>query len=99
MSSDDWDALMTVHLSGSFLMTRAAQKHMTEAGWGRIVNMSSTSALGNRGQTNDSATEAGIQGFTKSLAIELGRYGITANAIAPGFIEAELTQTAPRTWA
>ncbi|ACY97052.1 MULTISPECIES: 3-oxoacyl-ACP reductase FabG [Thermomonospora] len=91
MSTDDWDAVMAVHLRGAFLMTRAAQKYMTEAKWGRIVNLSSTSALGNRGQANYSAAKAGLQGFTKTLAIELGKFGITANAIAPGFIETEMT--------
>jgi 3-oxoacyl-[acyl-carrier protein] reductase len=97
MTTDDWDAVMDVHLRGSFLMSRAVQAHMVEAGWGRIVNLSSTSALGNRGQANYSAAKAGLQGFTKTLAIELGRYGVTANAIAPGFIETEMTaQTAAR---
>ncbi|HNP58932.1 MAG TPA: SDR family oxidoreductase [Gordonia sp. (in: high G+C Gram-positive bacteria)] len=92
MTVDDWDAVMAVHLRGAFLMSRACQKHMVDAGWGRIVNLSSTSALGNRGQANYSAAKAGMQGFTKTLAIELGKYGITANAIAPGFIETEMTQ-------
>ena len=91
MSADDWDAVMNVHLRGSFLMTRAVQSSMTEAGWGRVVNLSSTSALGNRGQANYAAEKAGLQGFTKTLAIELGKYGVTANAIAPGFIETEMT--------
>ncbi|MFD0690411.1 3-oxoacyl-ACP reductase FabG [Actinomadura fibrosa] len=91
MSEDDWDAVMSVHLRGSFLMSRAAQEHMTKAGWGRIVNLSSTSALGNRGQANYSAAKAGLQGFTKTLAIELGKFGVTANAIAPGFIATEMT--------
>jgi 3-oxoacyl-[acyl-carrier protein] reductase len=91
MSTDDWDAVMNVHLRGSFLMSKATQKHMTEAGWGRIVNLSSTSALGNRGQANYAAAKAGLQGFTKTLAIELGRFGVTVNAIAPGFIETEMT--------
>jgi 3-oxoacyl-[acyl-carrier protein] reductase len=91
MSEGDWDTVMQVHLRGAFLMSRAAQKYMTEAGFGRIVNMSSTSALGNRGQANYSAAKAGLQGFTKTLAIELGKFGVTANAIAPGFIETEMT--------
>ena len=91
MSLDDWDAVMAVHLRGSFLMSRAVQEHMTAAGWGRIVNLSSTSALGRRGQANYAAAKAGLQGFTKTLAIELGRFGVTANAIAPGFIETEMT--------
>jgi 3-oxoacyl-[acyl-carrier protein] reductase len=91
MSVEDWDAVIAVHLRGSFLMSKAAQKHMTEAKFGRIVNLSSISALGNRGQVNYSAAKAGIQGFTKTLAIELGKFGITANAIAPGFIETEMT--------
>ncbi|MGI5200333.1 SDR family oxidoreductase [Spirillospora sp. CA-108201] len=94
MTVADWDAVMAVHLRGSFLMTRAVQGHMVEAGFGRIVNLSSTSALGNRGQANYSAAKAGIQGFTKTLAIELGRYGITANAIAPGFIDTAMTRAA-----
>jgi 3-oxoacyl-[acyl-carrier protein] reductase len=92
MSIDDWDAVMDVHLRGAFLMTRAAQAHMTQAKWGRIVNLSSTSALGNRGQVNYAAAKAGLVGFTKTLALELGRFGVTANAIAPGFIETEMTQ-------
>jgi Dehydrogenases with different specificities (related to short-chain alcohol dehydrogenases) len=91
MSVSDWDLVMGVHLRGSFLMSRAAQKHMVDAQWGRIVNLSSTSALGNRGQANYSAAKAGLQGFTKTLALELGRFGVTANAIAPGFIETEMT--------
>jgi len=91
MSVEDWDAVIGVHLRGAFLMSKAAQKHMTEAKFGRIVNLSSISALGNRGQVNYSAAKAGIQGFTKTLAIELGKFGITANAIAPGFIETEMT--------
>ncbi|MFD4459524.1 SDR family oxidoreductase [Nocardia sp. NPDC058480] len=91
MTADDWDTVMNVHLRGSFLMTRAVQKHMTAAGFGRIVNLSSTSALGNRGQANYAAAKAGLQGFTKTLAFELGKFGITANAVAPGFIETEMT--------
>ena len=92
MSDEDWDLVMHVHLRGSFLMTRAAQKHMIEAKWGRIVNLSSTSALGNRGQANYATAKAGLQGFTKTLAIELGKFGVTANAIAPGFIVTDMTR-------
>ncbi|GAA1380133.1 3-oxoacyl-ACP reductase FabG [Pseudonocardia kongjuensis] len=92
MSEGDWDAVMGVHLKGSFLMTRAVQKYMVEAKWGRVVNLSSTSALGNRGQANYSAAKAGLQGFTKTLAIELGKFGVTANCIAPGFIASEMTK-------
>jgi len=91
MTDDDWDAVINVHLRGSFLMSRAVQGHMTSAGWGRIVNMSSVSALGNRGQANYSAAKAGLQGLTKTLAIELGRFGVTVNAVAPGFIVTEMT--------
>ena len=91
MTDQDWDSVLGVHLRGSFLMTRAAQKYMTQEKWGRIVNLSSTSALGNRGQVNYSAAKAGMQGFTKTLAIELGRFGVTANAIAPGFIATDMT--------
>lgn len=91
MSVDDWDAVMAVHLRGAFLMSRAVQPYLREAGWGRIVNLSSTSALGNRGQANYSAAKAGMQGFTKTLAIELGRFNVTANAIAPGFIQTDMT--------
>jgi 3-oxoacyl-[acyl-carrier protein] reductase len=97
MSTADWDSVMNVHLRGAFLMSRAAQAHMTAARWGRIVNMSSVSALGNRGQANYSAAKAGLQGFTKTLAIELGKFGITANCVAPGYIETDmLRETAER---
>jgi 3-oxoacyl-[acyl-carrier protein] reductase len=91
MTEDDWDAVLRTHLRGAFLVTKAVQGFMTEAGWGRIVNLSSTSALGNRGQVNYAAAKAGMQGFTKTLAIELGPFGVTANAIAPGFIATDMT--------
>jgi 3-oxoacyl-[acyl-carrier protein] reductase len=97
MTDEDWRTVLNVHLSGAFFCARAAQKHMVENNYGRIVNVSSTSALGNRGQANYSAAKAGIQGFTKTLAVELGRYGITANAVAPGFVETDMTrETAAR---
>jgi 3-oxoacyl-[acyl-carrier protein] reductase len=91
MSVDDWDSVMSVHLRGAFLMTRAVQRYMVAAAWGRIVSLSSISALGNRGQANYSAAKAGLQGFTRSVALELGPFGVTANAIAPGFIATEMT--------
>jgi 3-oxoacyl-[acyl-carrier protein] reductase len=91
MNDDDWDTVLGVHLRGAFLMSRAAQKYMVEQKFGRIINLSSSSALGNRGQVNYSAAKAGLQGFTKTLAIELGPFGVTANAIAPGFIVTDMT--------
>jgi len=97
MSEDDWDAVLRVHLRGAFVVTRAVQSHMVAAGWGRVVNLSSTSALGNRGQANYSAAKAGMQGFTKTLAIELGKFGVTANAVAPGVIATDMiAETAER---
>ncbi len=92
MTEADWDTVLGVHLRGAFLMSRAVQAHQVEQRWGRIVNLSSTSALGNRGQANYAAAKAGMQGLTKTLAIELGRYGVTANAVAPGFIETDMTR-------
>ena len=96
MTEDDWDTVMRVHLRGAFIVTRAAQKHMVAAGFGRIVNVSSTSALGNRGQVNYSAAKAGLQGLTKTLAVELGKFGVTANAVAPGFVATEMTKATAR---
>ncbi|CUU54586.1 3-oxoacyl-[acyl-carrier protein] reductase [Parafrankia irregularis] len=102
MTESDWDAVMGVHLRGTFLMTRAVQKYMVDAGWGRVVNLSSTSAVGNRGQANYSTAKAGLQGFTKTVAIELGKFGITVNAVAPGLIATEMTRATAerlgRTW-
>jgi len=91
MTEEDWDTVIGVHLRGPFLMCRAAQKQMVDQRYGKIVNISSVSALGNRGQTNYSAAKAGIQGFTRTLAIELGPFGINVNAVAPGFVETAMT--------
>jgi 3-oxoacyl-[acyl-carrier protein] reductase len=96
MSEADFDTVIGVHLRGAFLCARAAQKHMVEGKWGRIVSLSSVSAVGNRGQTNYSAAKAGLQGMTRTLAIELGPFGITVNAVAPGFIDTAMTQETAR---
>jgi 3-oxoacyl-[acyl-carrier protein] reductase len=97
LSDDDWDAVIDTHLKGSFFAARAAQKHMVEQKSGKIVLISSTSALGNRGQTNYSTAKAGLQGMTKTLAIELGPFNVNVNCVAPGFIETAMTrQTAER---
>ncbi|KAA0120614.1 SDR family NAD(P)-dependent oxidoreductase [Mycolicibacterium sp. P9-22] len=96
MSDDDWDVVLDTHLKGTFMTTRAAQKYMVDEKWGRIVNVSSTAALGNRGQSNYSAAKAGIQGMTKTHAIELGRYNITVNSVAPGFVETDMIRETAR---
>jgi len=96
MSDDDWETVMNVHLKGAFLCSRAAQAHMVKQKYGRIISLSSTSALGNRGQINYSTAKAGLQGLTKTLAIELGPFGVTANAVAPGFIDTEMTRATAR---
>ena len=96
MTEEDWDLVIGVHLRGAFLMTKAAQKHFVEQKYGKILNVSSVSALGNRGQANYSAAKMGIQGFTRTLGIELGPYGVNANAIAPGFIATEMTDATAR---
>lgn len=92
MTLEDWDTVLDVNLRSAFLMSREAQRHMTPSGWGRIVNLSSIAALGTVGQANYSAAKAGLQGLTKTLAMELGRYGITVNAVAPGFTVTEMTR-------
>ncbi|HEX5560884.1 MAG TPA: 3-oxoacyl-ACP reductase FabG [Nocardioidaceae bacterium] len=96
MSEDDWDAVMNVHLRGAFLMSREVQRHMVAARYGKILNLSSVSALGNRGQANYSAAKMGIQGLTRTLALELGPFGINVNAIAPGFVVSDMTDATAR---
>src|SRR3989441_9946625 len=92
MTDDDWDAVIDTHLKGTFLCARAAQKPMVERKYGKMVFLSSISALGNRGQTNYSAAKAGLQGMARTLAIELGPFNINVNAVAPGFVETRMTR-------
>ncbi len=92
MSDEDWDAVIDTHLKGTFYAVRSAQRHMVEQKSGKMVLISSTSALGNRGQTNYSTAKAGLQGMTKTLAIELGPFNVNVNCVAPGFIATAMTQ-------
>ncbi|MGI8650312.1 MAG: SDR family NAD(P)-dependent oxidoreductase [Rubrobacter sp.] len=94
MSEDDWDLVLDVHLKGSFLCSKAVQKYMTEQQYGKIVMTSSIVAQGNRGQANYSAAKGALQSLAATLAIELGRFNINVNAIAPGWIETEMTREA-----
>jgi len=92
MTDDDWEEVIAVHLRGAFLCVQAAQAYMVRQKYGRIVLISSTSALGNRGQANYSAAKAGLQGMARTLAVELGRFGVTVNVVAPGFVETRMTR-------
>lgn len=96
MSQEEWASVIGVHLNGAFHCTQAAQKQMVKIGYGRIVTISSVSALGNKGQVNYATAKAGLQGFVKSVALELGPFGITSNAVAPGFIESDMTKATAR---
>jgi 3-oxoacyl-[acyl-carrier protein] reductase len=96
LSEDDWDSVMGVHLKGAFLMSKAVQKTFVDQKYGKILGLSSVSANGNRGQANYSAAKAGVQGFTRTLALELGKFGVNVNAIAPGFIATEMTDDTAR---
>lgn len=93
MTDDEWDGVIDTHLKGSFMAARATQKYMVEQRYGKMVFTSSTSALGNRGQANYSTAKAGLQGLTRTLAIELGPFNVCVNAVAPGFIETRMTQS------
>jgi 3-oxoacyl-[acyl-carrier protein] reductase len=92
MTDEDWDSVIDTHLKGTFFSVRAAQKHMVAQKNGKIVLLSSTSALGNRGQTNYSTAKAGLQGMARTLAIELGPFNVNVNVVAPGFIETRMTR-------
>ena len=93
MTDEDWDAVIDTHLKGTFFSVRAAQKHMVEQKYGKVVLLSSTSALGNRGQTNYSTAKAGLQGMARTLAIELGPFNVNVNVVAPGFVETRMTRS------
>jgi 3-oxoacyl-[acyl-carrier protein] reductase len=92
MTDDDWDSVIDTHLKGTYLAAQAAQRKMVEQQRGKMVFISSTSALGNRGQTNYSAAKAGLQGMARTLAIELGRFNINVNAVAPGFVDTRMAR-------
>src|SRR6266571_1985342 len=92
MTDDDWDSVIDTHLKGTFLCARAAQRPMVEQKYGKMVFLSSTSALGNRGQTNYSTAKAGLQGMARTLAIELGPFNVNVNTVAPGFVETRMTR-------
>jgi 3-oxoacyl-[acyl-carrier protein] reductase len=92
MSEDDWDFVMAVMLKGAFLATRAVMPHFIAQGWGRVINISSRAHLGNPTQANYSAAKAGLIGMAKALSKEEGRYGVTCNCVAPGFMETEMVQ-------
>jgi 3-oxoacyl-[acyl-carrier protein] reductase len=91
LSPTDWDLVINVNLRGTFLMTHAVAEHMAKLGWGRVVNLSSIAAAGNVGQANYSAAKAGVEGLTKTLALELGPLNVTVNAVAPGYVATEMT--------
>jgi 3-oxoacyl-[acyl-carrier protein] reductase len=96
MTDDDWDGVISTHLKGTFLCARAGQRVMVPQRYGKMVFLSSTSADGNRGQTNYSTAKAGLQGMARTLAIELGPFGINVNAVAPGFVETRMTEATAR---
>jgi 3-oxoacyl-[acyl-carrier protein] reductase len=92
MSEEDWDLVIGVMLKGAFLMSKAVMPHLIAQGWGRVINISSRAHFGNPTQANYSAAKAGLIGMAKALALEEGRYSVTVNCVAPGFIETEMIQ-------
>jgi len=100
MKGDEWGAVIDTNLGSMFRVCKVGVKAMTKARWGRIINISSVvGASGNAGQTNYAASKAGVEGFTRALAKELGSRGITVNAVAPGFIETDMTNALPESQA
>jgi 3-oxoacyl-[acyl-carrier protein] reductase len=95
MPEQDWDAVVGVILKGAYNCSRAVVPHFMEQHWGRVVNISSRAYLGNPGQTNYAAAKAGIIGFTRALGMEQGRFNVTVNAIAPGFIATDMIEALP----
>jgi len=99
MSDEDWDKVLNVNLKSVFLCTRAVLRHMTKQRWGRIISIASiVGIVGNPGQANYASAKAGIIGFTRTIAKEVASRGITVNAIAPGFIDTEMTQRLKEDW-
>jgi 3-oxoacyl-[acyl-carrier protein] reductase len=96
MTDEDWDSVINVNLRSAFLMSREVQKHFVAQKYGKIVSLSSRSALGNRGQANYAASKAGIMGLTATLSIELGPFGVNVNAVAPGYIATAMTDATAR---
>jgi 3-oxoacyl-[acyl-carrier protein] reductase len=96
MTDEDWDSVINVNLRSAFLMSREVQKHFVKQKYGKIVSLSSRSALGNRGQANYAASKAGVMGLTATLSIELGPFGVNVNAVAPGYIATAMTDATAR---
>jgi 3-oxoacyl-[acyl-carrier protein] reductase len=98
MSEDDWDSALAIQVRGSFNCSRAAQKYMVRQNYGKIINLASPvpASLGERGQTAYASASAAVQGFTKALAVELGRYGVNVNCICPDYIDTEMTRNTAR---
>jgi 3-oxoacyl-[acyl-carrier protein] reductase len=99
MSEEEWDSVLNVDLKSVFLCTKAVLRHMAKQRWGRIISISSiVGMMGNKGQSNYAAAKAGIIGFTRAVAKEVATHGVTVNAVAPGFIDTEMTRQLKKEW-
>jgi NAD(P)-dependent dehydrogenase (short-subunit alcohol dehydrogenase family) len=96
LPTEQWDRVLGVNLRGPFFAARATAPHMIDAGWGRVVNIASVSAVRDPGRVDYASAKAGLLGFTKTLALQLGPHGVTANAIAPGYIVSDMTRASAR---